>query len=638
MAVDTRGKSKADRSSSRTKTTKEPSTEDPGQSDDQESGEDSDEEAIPKPTKASKEIEALNELFMMFTLSDDEDDELEIRGEGQPTVDELVKLLESHQKRRVKKLNDRALLVVRLRTAKVRLSGIQLEKSIKEDALKKLVQQKEALSETLSEEIAELEADITSLKSALEASGWHKEVRPASPARSEEPNKITIRWNPSIPEHDALHRIFKEDNIPVLEDSNEVDYSKVKKRMFAGAPTLDLDMAKVPLEDLITTLATKVVTFRTDFRRFYLWSLTDVLFDRMAWDYMAASLTKVHGLANDYSDLITAIPMKERNWTNVVACLNKALKFEMLEAKLADEVLKIRPKKGETVLGFAQRLKPLLEAAEFSDSGCSLLIRALGNHLSDIGFQATIKEFGSFDKVKSMKQYLKFLENTPGAFEGSKTDCLQWFAEKYSGKTGAQSFERQQAQSKKDQDDRPSNPHGSKRHRFDKQNKDHGNKRLRQDSEVDPAICTYSENCKINKRRHPKEKCFFWMKDNGIPLPNRNNHKQEAKKPLKAVGAFDRIGEEEHLEGINLNESSFFSSYLPSPHANLKAAYAFKGPAPGDNRIAVPAGIMGVQCTAVLDSGATISLMSQEMANDLGIRHAKLPSEDPLSTNFMSWT
>ncbi|KAF9352461.1 hypothetical protein BGX34_012153 [Mortierella sp. NVP85] len=518
MAVDTRSTSKADRKDSsdssshrRTKITKKPSPEkEPGQSNSLEADKDSDEEPVLKPT------EALNKLFQMFTLTNNVDYELEISGERELTVGDLKKLVESHEERRAKKIIARALLSARLHTAKVLLSEIRLEKSIKEDAQKKLELQKEALSQTLSKEITELEGDLCSLKCALGLSGWHKEDHPTPWTRSEEPNKISIQWNPSILEHDALHRIFKEDYIPLLEGSNEIDYSKVRKKVFIGAPSLDLDMSKVPREDFMTTLVTKVFTFRDEFRRFYEWNLTVVLFDKMAWDYMAGPLTKVNGLANDYLELIEAAPMKERNWSKVAACLHKALRFELLEPSLADEILKTRPKKGENVLEFSQRLRPLMEAVEFSDS-CSLLIKALGNHLSDIGFRATIKEYGAFDKIKSMKEYLKFLENTPGAFDGPKTDHIPWLVNKYAGKTRVQSFERQQAHSKKEQD-RSSVPRASKRRRFEEQNRDDGHKRPRHESEVDPDICTYSERCKAKNRRHPKEKCFFWMKDNGIPI------------------------------------------------------------------------------------------------------------------------
>ncbi|CAO3574046.1 unnamed protein product [Mortierella alpina] len=125
--------------------------------------------------------------------------------------------------------------------------------------------------------------------------------------------------------------------------------------------------------------------------------------DKLAWDYMPSALSKV-GLAKEYQELIRELPIEERTWKQVVICLNKALKTELLEAHLADEVLTARPKVGETFLAFTQRLNPLIEAAKFPDDGCAILIKALGNHLSDVGFQATIKEYGSFDAAKSIKK------------------------------------------------------------------------------------------------------------------------------------------------------------------------------------------------------------------------------------------
>ncbi|KAF9283956.1 hypothetical protein BGZ68_004990, partial [Mortierella alpina] len=127
---------------------------------------------------------------------------------------------------------------------------------------------------------------------------------------------------------------------------------------------------------------------------------------------------------------------------------HKPLKFELLEAHLADEVLTARPEVGETFLAFTQRLTPLIEAAKFPDDGCTVLIKALGNHLSDVGFQARIKEYDSFDEVKSIKKYLEFLTKTPGAMEGSKTDHSLYFIKKYGGKAGAQAADRSQGKSR----------------------------------------------------------------------------------------------------------------------------------------------------------------------------------------------
>jgi hypothetical protein len=585
---------------------------------------DDQDESNPGPSAASKEVEAMNQLFDLLVLVEDKGAEVEIGSAGNPTKEDLDKLLRSYERRLANRVNSKALLLVRFNDAKMRLKRIQLDDSIKDDALSKLTEQKESLLKTLIEDTKVCRRDIEELKDALKTNHGYVESEPTEP-KDPEPNRITIKWNPSNPEHDALHRIFKEDNVPLLENSEEVDYSKIKKRTFPGAPFLDLDLSKVPVEDIVKEAATRVVTFRDDFERFYGWNLTDVLFDKMAWDYMASSLTKVGGLAKDYTDLITEVPLRERNWSKVVACLNKALKFELLAAHLADEVLKTRPKKGESVLAFTQRLRPLLEAAEVPDDGCVLLSKALCNHLSDIGFQATMKEYGSFDGIKSMKAYLKFLADTPGAFDGTRTNHSHWFIKKYGGKDGAQAVERMQANPKGEHDDKPNVLQRHKRFRSnEEQGKDKGQKKQK----TDPKVCSYSEKCQRLRLKHPKEKCFHWQKDNGISAAEKSDsQKHEGKKPLKTAGAFARINEEEHLEGINLNGATFFSSYSSSPHTSLRHVNAFKGPAQGDNRIAIPIGIMGEQCTALLDPGATISLLNKEKAEDLGIRFVRVPKE-----------
>ncbi|KAI1319611.1 hypothetical protein EDD11_003604 [Mortierella claussenii] len=101
--------------------------------------------------------------------------------------------------------------------------------------------------------------------------------------------RITIYWNPKIPEHDAFHRVFKEDDISVIPGTSEFGYSKVKKRMLMDAPQLDLDVSKVESEDMIITIAIKVVDFRKEFERACQWTLTEALFDKRAWGYIVGS-------------------------------------------------------------------------------------------------------------------------------------------------------------------------------------------------------------------------------------------------------------------------------------------------------------------------------------------------------------
>ncbi|KAF9553960.1 hypothetical protein EC968_010017, partial [Mortierella alpina] len=273
------------------------------------------------------------------------------------------------------------------------------------------------------------------------------------------------------------------------------------------------------------------------------------------------------------------------------------------------------------------RLKPLIEAAKFPDDGCSILIKALGNHLSDVGFQATIKEYGSFDEVKSIKKYLEFLSKTPGAMEGSKTDHTLYFLKKYGGKAGAQVAGRSQSKPRSDYPDRAQSSTQVKRPSSSTNKKDRDFKKQRSNPE-DP-VCTYSKKCRENSYRHAKEDCFHWIRDQARKKSredrsdSQSGQPKEAPKFQKTVGAFKRASEDTQMEGVELNKHSMSSSYSSLPYVCLKEAYAFKDVAPGDNRIAVPISIMGAMCTALLDPGATTSLISKELADDLAIRYYK---------------
>ena len=588
-----------------------------------------------------QDAEQLNALFSMLDVEEDEEEDEEVGSGEDPTKDDLVKLLKKYEKRLAKKATAKGKLLFRFNEAKLKLRKLPLETLTKDDASSKLLKQKETLLQVLVSEVEELKGDIAQLQDALKTAHGSDQDQASPETTPKDPVKITVKWDPSIPEHDALHRIFQEENIPVVPGTQQIDYSKVKKRVFKDAPSLDLDVAKIQPEEMIREIATRVVDFRNEFKRSYKWHLGDVLFDKMSWDYMAGSLSKVGGLAQEYLALITKIPMEERNWQQVVSCLNKSLKFESLEAYLADEVLKMRPKKGEGFLAFSQRLQPLLDAAEFADSECSLLIRAIAFYLSDTGFQATIKEYGSFDKITSIKEYLKFLSNTPGALDGTRTNPTQWFFQKYGGKNGYEIFQRLQGKTKTEQSDKTTSQYNKTQAQGDKAQR-HNNKRPNISGEREGLqdekrqktgpVCTYNEKCIKLGLTHRLENCFHWkkhQKENKNNQSNNEDGKQQkgSNRPFKSVGAFARINDNAQLAGIQPNKETFFSNYSSSSKSILKQVHAFKGPLPGDNRIAVPIGIKGNKCTALLDPGATVSLISLQLAEDLSIRYGKLPNE-----------
>ena len=74
----------------------------------------------------------------------------------------------------------------------------------------------------------------------------------------------------------------------MIENTDEVDFSKVKKKTFKDSPELDLDVSALPTEDMVREKARRVVKFRDDFERVFRRNLSDDLFDKMAWDYITA--------------------------------------------------------------------------------------------------------------------------------------------------------------------------------------------------------------------------------------------------------------------------------------------------------------------------------------------------------------
>ncbi|KAG0001978.1 hypothetical protein BGZ65_003024 [Modicella reniformis] len=153
-------------------------------------------------TASVSENQALNDVPTMLVVENDDGDSVEIGSQGIPTKEDLLKFLGDYNDRLVKKSNTMGLLVVF--TSKAKRTSSEQPTGMKRSKPK-------------------ISLNMT--------------------------HKITIEWNPAIPEHDALHRIFKEENILVMDDSNEIDYAKAKKRVFKSALILDLDVFKILPED-----------------------------------------------------------------------------------------------------------------------------------------------------------------------------------------------------------------------------------------------------------------------------------------------------------------------------------------------------------------------------------------------------
>ncbi|KAF9201150.1 hypothetical protein BGZ59_002878, partial [Podila verticillata] len=158
--------------------------------------------------------------------------------------------------------------------------------------------------------------------------------------------------------------------------------------------------------------------------------LTDDLFDKVAWSYLPMSLVKIR-LAKDYETAIAQMPVEDRTWDKAIEALHKSIKFESVSSKVTDIITKMCPECGETMRTFSDRLLPLMEAANMDNDDCSWLVKPLSCYLSDVGMQVTMNKYKSLDNIKSIKEYLEFLHETPSTIEGNRTDHTAWFLSQF---------------------------------------------------------------------------------------------------------------------------------------------------------------------------------------------------------------
>ncbi|KAG0040833.1 hypothetical protein BGZ83_002422 [Gryganskiella cystojenkinii] len=302
----------------------------------------------------------------------------------------------------------------------------------------KLREHKTLLQDDLTRDIKSIEADVKDLKES------NPELQSTQSGQDQEKATIypnSVKWDPKNRIHLALNRVLKEEYIPLVEGTNTIDFSRIRHKHFSGAPELELEVtAGTTSNKMINEIAVKVVAFRDAFKRHYIANLTEELFEPLAWTYMPKALNKAR-IAQEFTELIEEYQPAHRTWNAVQTCLYKAIKFENIEAHLADQVLRMRPRPNESVIEFSHRIKPLIDAASLSDADCALLARGLGNYLSDTGHAAVVKKYGSLAKVRSFKDFMKFLGNTPGALDGPKTDYVDFFLRNWGGEHGGKAAE-----------------------------------------------------------------------------------------------------------------------------------------------------------------------------------------------------
>ncbi|KAG0039352.1 hypothetical protein BGZ83_002823 [Gryganskiella cystojenkinii] len=149
---------------------------------------------------------------------------------------------------------------------------------------------------------------------------------------------------------------------------------------------IDRDALSTSKDQALLDIAKRVVKFKEDLKRSLRLHLTGALFDKVAWSYLPMSLVKI-GLAKDYESEIAKVPIDERTWSKAIEALHKAIRFDSVSSNVADIVTRMGPERGESIRAFADRIVPLMEAADILDSDCQWLVKPLGCYISDVGRQ-----------------------------------------------------------------------------------------------------------------------------------------------------------------------------------------------------------------------------------------------------------
>ncbi|KFH63190.1 hypothetical protein MVEG_11225 [Podila verticillata NRRL 6337] len=241
-----------------------------------------------------------------------------------------------------------------------------------------------------------------------------------------------VKWDPSNSVHIAIKAVYKIDHIPIIKGTKNINVTKLKHVELKNQPTLEVNWMTLSNDkDLaLLEIAKRVVKFKEDIKQVLRLHLTDNLFDKVAWLYLPMSLVKIR-LAKDYETAIAQTPVEDWTWDKAIKALHKSIKFKSVSSKVANIITKMHPEHGETMCMFSNHLFLLMEAANMDDNDCSWLVKLLGCYLSDVSMQVTMNKYKSLDNIKSIKEYLEFLHETPGAIEGNRTDHTAWFLSQF---------------------------------------------------------------------------------------------------------------------------------------------------------------------------------------------------------------
>ncbi|GJJ68030.1 hypothetical protein EMPS_00376 [Entomortierella parvispora] len=386
------------------------------------------------------QIRDINQLLREMSLLDlVRSDPPVFKDDANPTGEEIKALLQFYKEKSQKCCHLQATIHVRF----VRIESsirklVTFDRTFMEKACKQLQERKEHTMVLLRNEMSALKMDIESLTEILAyMTEFDKSQEEQRRQEFETKCRTTIRWNPTIPEHDRLREIFGLEDIPVITGTDDIDYGQVGLRIFQSSPFLNLELPEsISDTRIFNELICGIAAFIQEFEMYYREKL-GVLFEHIAWKYMRYCLSRKSDIQDRYDGHILRVDKTAITWDHTKTFLRKAIGLDILRPHLIRKILTLTPKPKELFASFADRLTPLLDTAGVSDAETGLVVLSIVSLLSDFGVQVVLNEYGSLDAIPSLRDFLVLLSNTPNALGEPHTDRSHLFLLRYGGPRGA---------------------------------------------------------------------------------------------------------------------------------------------------------------------------------------------------------
>lgn len=477
---------------------------------------------------------------------------------------------------------------------------------------------------------------------------------PSIQSMEEAVGAYVVKFNNANLYHCDIRRCLKEKVVPVFQNSEKIDFTRLTAVAFSDEPEL-----KVNFLDKNDTDALQIVRsinrFLREFREFYNLHLGS-LFKILASQYMKKAFRKAGIEAQVLEDTLVKMgkdlptqlaSLSEANapllydygsidtWVPIEHGVREILRLNLLRPKAVTQLFALQASQFTDVHTYAARVELLMEATSLKSTVHeSLILESLFAGLPDEGQRIISIKYPDPSDIPSVAIFLDLLRADSTQFPGRQTDWAHWVRTRFKslGVGSKSQSSTSQASSKKASilQDSSSN---SKRPRADKEK----------------LLCT-KERC--NSTKHSHTQCYFLhpelrpqfkkpkashgpvrataaMRKGLAPLEPVNPRRLAAitKEINKIRSSSLDASLAEEMGVVSINKIAEFSRYIDEfdPTTPTKRLCAFRGAQEGDNRIAVKLTANGKELTAVLDSGSTDSYIDLAIAKELGVRIAKLP-------------